>query len=407
MKICRSCLYPETHPLGIIIGNDGICSGCKVHKEKDDLDWKDRFERLEALVNPYRSKSLRNFDCIVPVTGGHDSFFIVDTVKNRLGLNPLLVSYNRLYNTETGIRNIARLKTVFDCDLMTLNVSPHKVKRIVRSTLERFGNINWHQLAGQTAFPVQVACRLKIPLIIWGAHQGIEQVGMYSHLEEPEMTRRYRKDHDLFGIEADDLIDVFDDLTEADIWQYRYPDDYSIQSIGVRGIYLGNYLRWDPKTQNEYAINNYGYYTRKNSRSYDSYEYADCYNSMDINDYLKLCKHGYSKVLDHACRDVRHGHISRSLGLSLVRKYEHNPPRHLDLFAEWLGLDLDSLQFIINCHKNAKFWNGSHYSQWSFEGVSVYLEQTQNSYDDLSFIDNSGIDKEDARKYIYFGKGWP
>ena len=36
------------------------------------------------------------------------------------------------------------------------------------------------------------------------------------------MTRRYRKDHDLMGYEADDLLSVFDSLTEADIWQYRY-----------------------------------------------------------------------------------------------------------------------------------------------------------------------------------------
>ena len=59
------------------------------------------------------------------------------------------------------------------------------------------------------------------------------------------MTRRYRKDHDLMGYEADDLLSVFDSLTEADIWQYRYPDEASLDQLG-RGIYLGNYVRWDP-----------------------------------------------------------------------------------------------------------------------------------------------------------------
>ena len=31
-----------------------------------------------------------------------------------------------------------------------------------------------------------------------GAHQGVEQVGMFSHEQEVEMSRRYKEDHDLF-----------------------------------------------------------------------------------------------------------------------------------------------------------------------------------------------------------------
>ena len=42
---CRSCLYTNTHPLGLIIDEDGVCSGCKVHNEKYTLDWKNRFEK--------------------------------------------------------------------------------------------------------------------------------------------------------------------------------------------------------------------------------------------------------------------------------------------------------------------------------------------------------------------------
>ena len=60
------------------------------------------------------------------------------------------------------------------------------------------------------------------------AHQGMEQVGMFSHAHEVQMTRRYRKDHDLMGFEADDLLSVFDSLSESDIWQYRYPDDAAL-----------------------------------------------------------------------------------------------------------------------------------------------------------------------------------
>ena len=223
-----------------------ICSGCRVHEEKDRLDFENRFAMLERLVEPYRSKSGRNYDCIVPVTGAQDSHFIVHVVKERLGLNPLLVTYNKYFNTPLGIRNLANLRIEFDCDIVIQNVNPISVKAITRTTLRMLGSIYWTCLAGQTVFPVQTAVRYQVPLIIWGAHQGLEQVGMFSHEHEVEMTRRYRRDHDLMGHEADDLLSIFDTLREEDVWQYRYPDDADLDAVGVRGIYLGNYVRWDP-----------------------------------------------------------------------------------------------------------------------------------------------------------------
>ena len=48
---------------------------------------------------------------------------------------------------------------------------------------------------------------------------------MFSHSHEVEMTRRYRKDHDLMGYEADDLLSIENTITEKDIWQCQnFPD---------------------------------------------------------------------------------------------------------------------------------------------------------------------------------------
>ncbi|CAF4669314.1 unnamed protein product, partial [Rotaria sp. Silwood1] len=44
------------------------------------------------------------------------------------------------------------------------------------------GSMYWHCLAGQTVYPVQIATKFKIPLIIWGAHQGVDQVGNLSSI---------------------------------------------------------------------------------------------------------------------------------------------------------------------------------------------------------------------------------
>ena len=146
-----------------------------------------------------------------------ETYFIVHTVVNRLKLKPLLVTYNRYYNTPLGIRNLANLRRKFNVDILIQNINPRSVKSIIRTTLRRFGSFHWPAIAGQTVFPVQTAVSHRVPLIIWGAHQGLEQVGMFSHLHNVEMTRRYRKDHDLMGYEADDLLSIFDNLREEDM----------------------------------------------------------------------------------------------------------------------------------------------------------------------------------------------
>lgn len=411
INYCQRCLYSSAHPLGLIIDEEGICSGCRVHEEKDVLDWGSRWLRLQEIVKPYRNQKGSNYDCVVPVTGGQDSYYIVHLVKERLGLNPLLVTYNKYFNTPLGIRNLANLRVRFDCDILYQNVNPESVKNVIRTTLRKFGSIYWPILAGQTVYPVQTAVRYKIPLIIWGAHQGLEQVGMFSHEHEVEMTRRYRKDHDIMGHEADDLLSIFDTLKEEDIWQYRYPNDSELSSVGVRGIYLGNYVRWDPKAQHELMIDMYDYRTATFERTFDRYDYVDCFNYMDIHDVLKLYKHGYSKVTDHASREIRFGRLTRAEGLSLVRHHEQAPMKYLELFSDWLGVKQESMQFMMDLHRNPKFWNQIGPRDWEFNGWSVGQSDTDESKDVRAKINFTTTDKlnyqEEKSRYITFGKGWP
>jgi N-acetyl sugar amidotransferase len=405
---CTRCLYSTDHPLGLTLDEKGVCSGCRIHEEKDRLDWGLRWSRLVSLVAPYRATSGKTWDCIVPVTGGNDSYFIVHLVKERLGLNPLLVTYNKYFNTPLGIRNLANLRIRFNCDILMQNVNPLSVKNITRTSLREFGSMYWPCLAGQTVFPVQTAVRYKIPLIIWGAHQGLEQVGMFSHEHEVEMTWRYRKDHDLIGHEADDLLSIFDTLTEQDIWQYRYPNDSSLNAVGVRGIYLGNFVRWDPKAQHELMVERHDYRGTRFARTFDTYDHVDCYNFMDLHDHLKLLKHGYSKVTDHACREIRHGRLSRDQAVRLVRHYEAQPLRHLGKFCEWLGVEARSLEFIMNQHRNPNVWEEEKHGCWvRKEMIAVSQSDNTDVEQTLGFQAHAELNNGERDRYIVIGKGYP
>ncbi len=404
MKYCIRCVYPQNHPLNLVFDSEGVCSGCRVHEEKDSLNWDERFEKLRRITAGYKNTSGRNYDCVVPVSGARDSYFIVDTVVKKLGLRPLLVTYNKHYNTERGIRNLAYLRTEFGVDLMTQTISPLAVKKITRASLRKMGSMYWHCLAGQTVFPVQTAVRFKIPLVIWGAHQGVDQVGMFSHTDEVEMTRKYRKDHDLMGYEAEDLVDAIMDVTEDDLRPFVYPHDKEIEKVGVRGIYLNNYIRWDSKAQHEQIIQEYGYESGEQTRTFDTYNDVDCFHYSDIHDYIKYLKHGYGKVSDHAAREIRLKRLTREEGIDLVARYENLPPKTLPLFLKWLGMTENAFMYLIGLHKNLTVDGDSVVNHKNDSGVDAVRLSKQGTCEFV--LTASRITKPEKEDYTLIGRGF-
>ncbi len=404
---CKLCLYDSNHPLGLEINDDGICSGCLIHREKDTLDWNKRWNDLERLINQYRCKQRVKYDCIVPVTGANDSYYIMHLVKNKLNLNPLVVSYNKYFNTALGIRNLSNLRTKFNVDILIQNINPVSVKKITQASLHSLGSMYWPCIAGQTVFPVQTSVRYKIPLIIWGAHQGVEQVGMFSHLHDVQMTRRYRKDHDLMGFEADDLLSTFNTLSEEDICQYRYPSDSDLRSNSTIGIYLGNYVRWDPKAQHEEMVKLYGYESVKFQRTFDTFDHGDCYNYLNLHDHIKHLKTGYSKVTDHATREIRHGRISKKEALKLVSIYESQPYQYDKLFQDWLGVKKSAFDFVLNQLANKNYWMQDEPGEWVNKKRVLQKEVNLKNNIEVGFVANSTINRGKPHKYIIVGKGYP
>jgi len=356
MKYCTRCLYPENHPLNITFDDHGVCSGCRVHEEKDSLDWGDRKEKLRNILEAYRDKSGKYFDCIIPVSGGRDSYFTVHTIVKEFGMNPLLVTYNHEYNTKIGIRNLANLLTVFDCDHLNYTLDPAAVRRLVRHSMNKIGSMYWQVLAGNLTFPVQAAVKFKIPLIVWGLNGWIDQVGMFSHLDEVEMTKKVRKEHALMGIDAESMVDEKAGVTRRDIQPYIYPFDDELERVGVRGIYLNNYIRWDSKNHHEKMIELYGYESAPQQRTFNTYEDVECFHSAGTHDYIKYLKFGYGKATDHAVREIRLKRMTREEGIDMVKKYDHVVPNDLPIFLRWIGMSESEFYACVNPFRDSRAW---------------------------------------------------
>ena len=333
MKInyCKRCLNPSNHPLGIVFDKNGICGGCLVHDEKYEIDWG---KKIQTLGNFFNSKKNKNkyYDCIIPVVGNGDDFFVTHVAKNILKLNPLLVSYNTGFNTKIGIRNLARLISKLDCDHFQITSNPNVIKKVSLKTFKKIGDFYWHILAGNQAFPVQVAVKMNIPVILWGVNGWLDQVGKFSHNHEAEMTRKIWEEFSLRNLVTKKIIDK--NIDQKDIAPFIYPSLDEIKKIGVRGIYLGNYVLWDAKKQTEQMIKKYGYETLEQQRTHNTYESIYCKNNAGVHDYIKFLKFGYGKVTDHINRDIRFGRISREDAKLIVSKYERVIPKDLNYFLK-------------------------------------------------------------------------
>ena len=391
---CSSCLYRANHPFGICFDAKGVCTGCITHREKYDLDWAARFKDLELLTSRLkRANRNRHYDCVVPVRGTPEYFYVLDVVKNRLGLNPLVVSYNSQFNSMVGIRNLDRIRDTFDVDILVYSSNALVYKKLVRESLVRFSNMRWPFLAGDSVFPVQVAVERDIPLVVWPYHQATEQVGMHSYTEAPEMSRRYRSEFDLLGFEPEDLTSSETLLTQRDVWDLRYPTDQDLVRTGLRGIYLSNYLPWDTRRYSEEMITRFGALGARNPRTFDTYDRIDDMTYMSVHDVLKYQLHGYSRVTDSLCREIRFGRINVEDARAIEAHFQAEyPEKEIRVFLDWLGME-----------PAAFAWYYERLPHYGKGYVRTALSPDQEKFV-ASFIANGG-GVMDQSSFTVYGKG--
>ena len=164
--------------------------------------------------------------------------------------------------------------------------------------------------------------------------------------------------------------------------------------------------RWDPKSQHELMIAKYGYETAKFNRTFDCYDFVDCYNYMNLHDLLKYYKTGISKVTDHATREIRHGRLSKEEALDLVDHYQKFEPKYIDMFCDWLGTNKRSLQYILDMHRNKDIWELDNDRNWVFKKKSN-LNKKNNFKSSIKFEANSSLSRNISNQYITIGKGYP
>ena len=349
MKFCKKCLYPSTKPQ-LQFDERGICSACNNQKLKDEVNWVKKKEDLLLILEKYRSKNGNNYDCIIPVSGGKDSTFQTYTIKETFGLNPLAVNFHPHDQTEIGRKNLENLKQL-GVDCIEFSANPLVYSKLAKFGLVELGDFQWPEHIGIFTIPVQVAVRYKIPLIIWGENPQLEY-GQPTNIDTDTILDREwneknggyfldkikPKDMTKYGFKTKELI------------PYIYPSDDDIRQIGVTGIFLGSYIKWDLFKQLDF-VKELGFSENDELKegTYDKWENLDVYFTV-FHDYFKFLKYGFGRTTDHTSIEIRYERITRAQGIELIKKYEGKIPRkYLDKFLK--SADISEQEFHDICDK--------------------------------------------------------
>ena len=358
MKYCENCVYPIVAAHLEI--SDGICSACKTAKGFNaitDLEWDKRASMLSDLLDKVKMGNRNNYDCIVPVSGGKDSYYQVHKVVKDFGLKPLLVTYHGNNYLPEGDYNRDRMREVFDADHLVMGPSVIVLKKLNLLGFRMMGDMNWHAHCGIYTYPMQIAAKFEIPLVIWGEIFW-DISGMFSPNDYVEFSARVRHEHALRGYEWTDMVKADKTLFEKDLLWARYPSDAEILKSNVRGICIGNYFKWDPNAQAELMVREYEWkpYQSEFQRTYRKISNLDDRYENGVHDYLKFIKFGYGRGSDHASKDVRTGYMTRKTAVEMVRKYDHVIPDDLYYWLEYVSMSEEEFWAVADKFRDPRVW---------------------------------------------------
>ena len=367
MRYCSRCVYPAIAATPLTFDENGVCSGCRVALQKDKIDWLKRWHFLKEIADEYRSTN--NYDILIPVSGGKDSYFQTHIAVHELGLKPLLVTYHGNNYLPEGEQNLQRMREVFDCDHIIVKPSVDTLIKMNRLGFKVQGDMNWHNHCGIFTVPIQVAVRYKVPLILWGEHGFMDLGGMYSYNDFVEFTAKYRLEHSLRGYDWHDFTDEGleklghpewkEGLRTKDLSWARYPTDEELDAVGVRGIYLSNFVPWDANEHVKLVIEKYQWTPARQpfERTYRMFSNLDDMHENGIHDYLKFIKLGYGRGTDHSCKDIRGGLMTREQGIEMVHKYDHvKPLRDLTRWLKYVNMTEEEFDVICDTFRDKRVW---------------------------------------------------
>lgn len=355
IEFCKKCVISNQRPSSceeyknnkdskkqaIKLDENHICDACKTAEKKNNIDWKERENELKELCDKYRSKD-GSYDCLIPGSGGKDSFFQAHILKYKYNMHPLTITWAPNIYTEWGWKNHRSwIKAGFDNILYTPNGKTHRL--LTRIAVENLFHPFQPFILGQKALAPKIAAQYNIPLIFYGENEAEYGNPIKDNLSAKRDWKYFTSEDKskiyLAGVSLKNLKDNFG-ILPGELNLYIPADPELIEKKHIEVHYLGYYLKWHPQGAYYYAVENGGFQAapERTSGTYSKYNSIDD-KIDDFHYYTTYIKFGIGRATYDAAQEIRNGEITREEGIQLVKKYDGEfPERFSDEIFEYLSI---------------------------------------------------------------------
>jgi len=172
---CSRCIIPDSYP-GITFEN-GLCTFCRRHDTSPHV----RRELLgeDKLREKILSRKSGEYNCIVPLSGGKDSSYILLHLSRNMGLKPLAVHFDSGFIEEQTKSNIEKLCNALSVELAVVKASKYRKKMLQESMkMAQYGKFAGVSGLGGACIACENSTRTaaiteakkrNIPFVIWGS----------------------------------------------------------------------------------------------------------------------------------------------------------------------------------------------------------------------------------------------
>ena len=357
-QICKRCVMDTTDP-DIVFDENGYCNHCtgalkKLNSYPINLTKEEKEKELQKIVTAVKESGKNNqYDCIVGVSGGVDSSYVLYLVK-QLGLRPLAFHLDNEWNTELSEKNIEKVTQKLGVKLHTMHVDWEEFKDLQLSYLKSSTpDLEIPTDHGLLAALYQVAAEYNVKYIISGHNFITENITVPTWSHGHYDWRYVRLMQKRFGTRK--------------LTSFPHLGMYALASQqifkGIKIIRILNYVsEYDKKKIISFLEKEFGW------QNYIT-KHAESIYTFFVQAYILPTKFNYDKRKMHLSDLICAGQMTREEAVETLKKplfTDTELKEMIDLVCKKLGISKEEFEALM------KLPNKSYYDYPSYETHPIY-----------------------------------
>jgi N-acetyl sugar amidotransferase len=322
---------PDTRPR-ITFNEEGKCNACSWSEEKNKIDWGARQKKFGEICDTYRGNGTSP-DVVVPWSGGKDSIYVADKMKE-FGMTPLLLHVRPHLPLLIGEWNYQNMR--LGCELLEINLKEDKYRGLAKDYFISQGRPKHPWECAISAVVLNQAKKLNIPFVVYGeegeAEYGGSNVG--GDWDKP-VSEDYLREIYYQGNQLDWDMPTGKDFQSLFFTQYSRFENWSPSDHAHFAIAKG--MRTEP-------VRNIGTFTGHSQNS-DKLQ--------DLHVYLMFLKFGFGRATSDASIALREGWTNKDETLEWIETYDGEfPSKYLQDYLDYFDMSYDEFMAVLDSHAN-------------------------------------------------------